>query len=717
MQPKIHLAFFLLTISFSVGAQTIIDTLSFPFDNGTDGWQIFTGQGEGEWTWEVDGKAEDGLYWGEREAIQSNSGGGAMVFNAAALNGAGNGGQIVSGFLVSPIMNFTNEATVYLRFHQYFRNYSALTQIEYAQEGSDWQAINLAINQNVGLNIETGAADYQVIDISDEVGGQPDIQIRFVFEGDYYFWIVDDIEFYDGPPILNTLPEYVGDSLRQFGYPYATDDSDWPYVPYEIVVQFKQNTPPATRQMIRQEFAAELIDSCACDRLELWRLGDQLIAGGDTLSSDGGSIGVQERVKGAGTKTSIDGVDFNRYNYHQMQDIPFLENIPFTFDSVVGNPTTDDMIRIAILDTGIDLAHDSLLSVLYHNTQEPPEANGVDEDNNCLVDDWYGWNFVDNNNNPNDDHSHGTHVAGIIRQSFLDFSPDCTDYRLIPYKTHDYHGLATLFDVACATYQAVEDKASVINDSWGFYGNESTILKNAIDTIKQENILVITAAGNDSTNLASMAQYPACYPNSNIITVGAYGLDAVGSIFTPGFSNYDSTCVDILAPGVSISSTVLDDAVGEKSGTSMAAPAVAAAAAMIYCVDGDKHYLEVKDNILDCATVYPAFTWRAHNGRVLDFNFSCLTPVEELLPADDPPFVSYPNPVWEQLCLEARASLGDGVIRLYNVNGQLLSEQTFTDWTASDIYTIEVGDYMPGIYFLVLQSDAQTWAHKWIKGD
>ena len=714
MKAQIAIICCLLFALNILNSQTIINNHSYSFDDSTqDGWESVGITTNGEWSWSENGKADNSPYWEERDSIQSTSLGGAMIYNASKINGPDNPGVSSSGALESPFLNFVGETTVFLRFHQYYRNYGAITKIQYAQDGADWQDIMTPINENVNQNVETGIADYQVIDISTEVGDLQNMKIRFVFDGDYYFWILDDIEFYNGMPFQESIPEYVADSLRDFGYPYDTESSNWPHVPDELVVQFKLGTPETEKQAIRDTVGAIRIDSCACNRLELWRMGDNLIVDGDTLSASGGSIGIQERIKKSKATSSIDGVDYNRYNYNQMKDDVFTENIPHPFNILGADAASDTAKLIAILDTGIELEHDSLSMYIYRNNLEPEEGNDLDDDGNCLIDDWFGWNYVDKNNNPNDDHSHGTHVAGIIQKNMEAVDPSCA-YRLIPYKTHDYHGVANLFAVACATYQAQEDGASVINDSWGFYGDPSIILGNAIDTAKINEVLIVSAAGNDTTDLSTLPQYPACYPSNNIITVGAYDVGPNGNIILADFSNFDPLCVDIVAAGVNVESAILNDTVGFKSGTSMAAPAVSAAAVMAYCA-GHTSYLDVKNNVLDCADKLLPLNPKIKDGNVLNYNLLCITPVAEIENPNALNFTVYPNPVLNGFQVDNFKKIETAQLKIHSLTGQVIFQKTINNWMSNEQKQFDISKLNSGIYFLSIQEGQSTWTHKLIK--
>ena len=704
-----------LIITSDLSSQNIINNQSYNFDNGSENWSSVAISNDASWQWRASGKAGGGTYWNDRDSIQSKSMGGAMVYDGDSIV-TNNVGDPTTNYVIaleSPDLNFSGFFTIYLKFHQYFRNFESGTRIEYLDGGGTWTAVTTPLNQNVVKNVETGTADYQVLDLSMELGDLQNTRIRFIFSGKHYFWILDDIAFYDGFPFPQTLPEYVGDSLVEFGYPYETESSDWPYVTDQLVVQFKTGTPEPVKQDLRDSLGAVLIDTCACNRLELWQMGDNVIADGDTLSSFGGSIGIQERIKGAQATGTIDGVDYNKFNYNQLKEGVNTMNLPFDVNPFGTDPGSDTAILVAILDTGIDLDHEILSQYIIRNNDEEQESNELDDDGNCLVDDWFGWNYVDDNNNPDDDHSHGTHVAGIIQQYMQNFDPAC-NYRIIPYKTHDYRGLANLFDVTCATYQAQIDGSKVLNESWGFYGTSSIILKNAIDTARVNDVLVVSAAGNDTTDLSTLPQYPACYPNSNIITVGSYTVENQTDTLISGFSNFDNLCVDILAPGDSILSTIPDDMMGYKTGTSMAAPVISAAAIWAYC-SGHSEYLEVKNNILDCSKKMTSLVGLVKNGNVFDPNINCITPTAEIVSEHFLEFRVYPNPVVERVYIENFEDLQDISIDLYTVTGRKVFEKQIPNWHALEQQQLDTEGLPSGIYFITIRNPEFVFSFKLVK--
>ncbi len=147
-----------------------------------------------------------------------------------------------------------------------------------------------------------------------------------------------------------------------------------------------------------------------------------------------------------------------------------------------------------------------------------------------------------------------------------------------------------------------------------------------MDTAQANNILIITASGNDSIYLDTLQQYPACYNLNNIITVGAQDTVAETSS-TPythsDFSNYSPQFVDIIAPGKNITSTVPNNAMDKKTGTSMAAPAVAAAAINLKYL-GVNNYSQIKNCIFSHAILQSNMANQVDSGRILNWGTGCI---------------------------------------------------------------------------------------------
>lgn len=263
-------------------------------------------------------------------------------------------------------------------------------------------------------------------------------------------------------------------------------------------------------------------------------------------------------------------------------------------------------VVIGVVDTGLNMTHPDLRDDVWTNSRETAN-NGMDDDLNGYVDDVHGWNFVAGTNSPADDVNHGSHVSGIIgargdnrtvTMSELGESGMvgvCWSATLMPVKALGRFWGSTSNVVAAFDY-AIYNGARVINASLS--GNRSSdALQRALTAAAEQDILVVVSAGNDGVNIDVTPTYPASYDLPNIITVGATGRTDTRA----DFSNYGAVSVDIMAPGVDIYSTMVKNPYGLMNGTSMAAPHVAGAAAMLWARYDTLTYEEVRQALLDAA--------------------------------------------------------------------------------------------------------------------
>jgi len=267
--------------------------------------------------------------------------------------------------------------------------------------------------------------------------------------------------------------------------------------------------------------------------------------------------------------------------------------IPATNIDKVWNTTTGDSTAIiGILDTGVDWQHPDLAANIWTNKQEIA-GNGKDDDGDGLIDDIRGWDFINNDNNPMDDNSHGTHVAGIaaaVGNNGIGIAGVNWKARILPIKVFQSSGRGDAATIAKGVNYAASKGATVINMSFGSY-SESLTLKDALAKAYTTAVLV-AAAGNDGLCIG-----PSLCPDKQLgapLYPGAYSF-VLGVEAPPrppiGFTNYDqdgpvfSGYTDLLnyelkAPGTGILSCVPGGNYREYNGTSMAAPLVAGAVSL-----------------------------------------------------------------------------------------------------------------------------------------
>jgi hypothetical protein len=244
-------------------------------------------------------------------------------------------------------------------------------------------------------------------------------------------------------------------------------------------------------------------------------------------------------------------------------------------------------VVVAVIDTGLDVEHQLIKNKVWRNQGEmgsdsqgrDRRFNKVDDDHNGFIDDFQGWNFIQNNNQVDDIHGHGTHVSGIILGAdTLKKSSEDFDVVIMPLKYYDSNqdSEKTILNTARAIQYAVQMGADIINYSGGGY-QKSDLEMAAIRLANTQKIPFIAAAGNDHFNADQIPFYPAAYPLSNIISVGS----ASDSKKIDLFSNFGLKNVHLLAPGNLILSSSPRNKMITMSGTSQSAAQVSHTVAMM----------------------------------------------------------------------------------------------------------------------------------------
>ena len=246
----------------------------------------------------------------------------------------------------------------------------------------------------------------------------------------------------------------------------------------------------------------------------------------------------------------------------------------------------DSGVVVAVIDTGVDYTHTDLKANMWVNSKETSN-NGTDDDKNGYVDDYYGVDITAGKGSAMDDEGHGTHVAGIIaaannKEGIVGIAYNT---KIMAIKAGDASGFFLQSNVAKAILYAYENGADVINMSFG--GSESSIaVKDALETAYSRCVLVASAGNSGEPNEPTdhynpgLPNYPAAY--SFVLGVMSVGQDKTESQFT----NWDAILFntveyEVYAPGEQILSTLPGDRYAKLSGTSMAAPVVAAEAALL----------------------------------------------------------------------------------------------------------------------------------------
>lgn len=333
------------------------------------------------------------------------------------------------------------------------------------------------------------------------------------------------------------------------------------------------------------------------------------------------------------------------YNDPRYEDQYSLERIEA--DRAHDISTGDRTVPVAIVDTGIDMDHEDLIANLWINPGEDlngdgeiqnNERNRRDDDDNGYVDDFYGWDFDDNDNYPDDPGNgmaagHGTHCAGIasaVTNNRVGIASVGYSCGILPIRAGGRQGEEAEYYAEGVEYAATVG-AKVISCSWG-PPMDIRVIRDACDYAYEHDALMVGAAGNLDPQMPMIRPedpiYPAAYDNV-IAVAGTDQNDRKWGDEDEG-SNY-GRWVDISAPGYEILSTFLRDGYEVHSGTSMATPLAAGVAVLLRATFPDLNVDEIVDLFLEGADDIEDQNRNYHGklgaGRVNPYNSLLLGPL------------------------------------------------------------------------------------------
>jgi len=429
-----------------------------------------------------------------------------------------------------------------------------------------------------------------------------------------------------------------------------------PYVPGEVLVTYRPGAQAATMSQATRELGARVVRKLAPARAHLLRLspGASTEAAIRRLRQDPTVASVQPNFIYHASLSPNEPAFSNGYLWgmHNTGQNAGTADADMDAPDAWGLTTGAANVAVAVIDTGVDYTHPDLASNIWTNPGETgavidvggnpvldasgqpvrKETNGADDDGNGYVDDVHGWNGSADNGNPMDDNEHGTHVAGTIGalgNNGLGVVGVNWNVQIVACKFLAADGSGTTADaIECLDYvtRLKQNGLNVVatNNSWGG-GPYDPALRDAITRSEQAGILFVAAAGNGDAygraiNSDASLQYPASYPNVGILSVTATDRNNQKA----SWANYGATTIDLGAPGVSIWSTVPGAQYAALDGTSMAAPHVTGAVALLKAYSPGLSLQEVKDRLLNTGDPVPALEGMTFTGRRLNL-YNALT--------------------------------------------------------------------------------------------
>jgi thermitase len=380
--------------------------------------------------------------------------------------------------------------------------------------------------------------------------------------------------------------------------------------------------------------------------------------------------------------------------------------------------TGSTSVITCILDSGMKLDHPDFAGRIWQNTKEIA-GNGKDDDANGKIDDTQGWDFANGDNNPTDDHGHGTNVGGIVGATgnngagYAGMDWKC-NLMVIKGLDSNNSGLYSWWEAGI--YYAVDNGAKVINMS--LVGSSSSAsLEAAINYAWTKGVIIAACMGNDNVG---DKRYPAAY--SNLIAVGSS--DANGKRSAPFFwsttsgSNYGSH-IDVSAPGnfiFGLNHTSNTNFGSYWGGTSQATPHVAGLASLILAVKPNLTPAQVKNVIErscddrtgaateDIAGFDNYFGWGRINAQKA---LTIATSIKELNDISDKLQV-YPNPSKGIFTISSTEILRRGRLEIIDMTGRAVFSENITTLNKD----IDLSKTPNGVYMLTIQDEKMIMRKK-----
>ena len=496
----------------------------------------------------------------------------------------------------------------------------------------------------------------------------------------------------------------------------------------ELVIRFEAGTPQAIIDSFKLAYNATedtTISPSPVSGIHLWTVSSFPAGSGNNLNDINEVVNDAQsmaEVNSAGLNYETELIPYSYDNNCQQMAIDPTVFCESDFSTIItpGNSA----VKIAILDTGIgysidiDGARDFKVPFLF----EP------------YFESYFGYNFIDRNLEPKDDHGHGTHTAGIIAE--LIFLAGNDEISLESYKTHNGNGVGTVFNIVLAVDEIILQNypsPSVINMSFGYNAPPPTIkaepLEVAIEIAGSRNMLVVASAGNDAIDNDGVTYpaYPASFDSENILSVAA--VDCEGDL--AGFSNRGMNSVDVAALGEDI---LAPDQAGQavlKSGTSQATAIVSTIAGQLASYIPNHDWSFIKCAIMNSVThsadlegkiLTKGIVHAANALEILDLGCNPGSDkLEEVIqntnPIHEQEILIYPNPFKDQVTIKSSLISEEPMyLSIYDLMGRLIyNEKLYLDEEPYLFEWHKTSHSLEGIFLFQIKSGDKISIQKIVK--
>jgi subtilisin family serine protease len=521
---------------------------------------------------------------------------------------------------------------------------------------------------------------------------------------------------------------------------------------YQVVVIFKTGATWADITSIKTALNAVQLDSTFPSRALLWKCSSN-VGATITIPKLGGGTVVSTPIALGGGGSEAVGVICNSgqsegVSLNDVYIIPERDSSqrfdatgsifgggtcsPTVTDSIITCPSGKRGLRMAIMDSGIDvvkmdaqttiipIVHDSLKSWVAYRT-EP--IDGIDNDGDGYKDDQIGYDFVNNQGVPKDSTGHGTFVAGVISRILKRNGGDTIKFFVL--KVLDAKNVGYEYNFIRALDWAMKQKVEVVNCS--FISSDVLMdtmqpLAAAITTAQKYGLLVSVAAGNKTKNLDVDWYGSASFQSYNMLVTGATACtDSIA-----WFSNFGKRNDDVFTVGKDIVSTWLNNLWARHSGTSYAAPQTSAIAALLSSRLTGSDWRRVKCAILNGSSYRAFLLQKARRSGILNgvnaLNLLATTtyPCDGLVNTEGvfenlKSVAVFPNPTAEDVLVNFYLTKNANIsISVLNTMGQVLTQQTVNGSVGLNEYPLSIKGEN-GVYLIQIKVENEVIVRKLVK--